>query len=168
MTFSKFAHKIHFYLIVAILYLIQNKLKIFIRSFILCRLLCPNEWFQVEFLWRNIIFVLAIVLRCWNSVEYIQKMIIFFLTFRLMKWFMELALWKCAKSRPSHLQVFCKIDILKNFAKLTEAHLCQSLIFKKVASELWQNFMSNFVIELLRKNERVCACASKNERLCAY
>ena len=167
MTFSKFAHKIHFYLIVASLYLIQNKLKIFIRSFISCRLPYPNGWFQVEFLWRNV-FVLAIVLRCWNSVEYIQKMIISFLTFRLMKWFMELALWKCAKSRLSHLKVFCKINILKNFAKLTEAHLCQSLFFNKAASELWRNFMSSFFIELLPKNERVCACASKNERLCAY
>ena len=34
MDFSKFAQEIYFYLIVTILYLIQSKLKIFIRSFV--------------------------------------------------------------------------------------------------------------------------------------
>ena len=43
MTFNKFAQKMYFYLIVASLYLIRSKLKIFIHSFISCRLPCPNE-----------------------------------------------------------------------------------------------------------------------------
>ena len=92
MTFSKFAQKIYFYLLVASLYLIRSKSKIFIHSFISCRLPCPNEWFQVELFWRkyneklhfrNQLFLLAIVLRCWNPVEYIQKAILSFLTFPL-------------------------------------------------------------------------------------
>ena len=53
MTFSKFAQEIYFYLLVASLYLIRSKLKIFIHSFILCRLPCPNEWFQFKLFWRK-------------------------------------------------------------------------------------------------------------------
>ena len=49
MNFNKFAQEI--YLLLASLYLIQNKLKIFIHSFISGRLSCPNEWFQMEFYW---------------------------------------------------------------------------------------------------------------------
>ena len=53
MTFDKFAEKMYFYLLVASLYLIRSKSKIFIHSFISCRLPCPNEWFQVELFWRK-------------------------------------------------------------------------------------------------------------------
>ena len=35
--------------------------------------------------------------------------------------------------RSSRLEVFCKKAVLRNFAKLTEKHLCQSLFFNKVA-----------------------------------
>ena len=38
-----------------------------------------------------------------------------------------------AKSRSSRLEVFCKNDVLKNFAKFTGKHLRQSLNFNKVA-----------------------------------
>ena len=34
--------------------------------------------------------------------------------------------------RRSHLEVFCKKGVLKNFAKFTGKHLCQSLFFNKV------------------------------------
>ena len=34
------------------------------------------------------------------------------------------------RSRP---EVFCKKVVLRNFAKSTEKHLCQSLSFKKIA-----------------------------------
>ena len=34
----------------------------------------------------------------------------------------------------SHPEVFCKKGVLKNFAKVTGKHLCQSLFFNKVAS----------------------------------
>ena len=35
--------------------------------------------------------------------------------------------------RSSRLEVFCTKDVLKNFAKFTGKHLCQSLFFSKVA-----------------------------------
>ena len=35
--------------------------------------------------------------------------------------------------RSSRPEVFCKKDVLRNFAKLTEKHLCQSLFFNKGA-----------------------------------
>ena len=37
------------------------------------------------------------------------------------------------KHRTSRPEVFCKKDVLKNFAKFTGKHLCQSLFFNKVA-----------------------------------
>ena len=36
-----------------------------------------------------------------------------------------------SQKQPS--EVFCKKSVLKNFAKFTEKHLCQSLFFNKVA-----------------------------------
>ena len=41
--------------------------------------------------------------------------------------------------KSSRLEVFCKKGVLKNFAKFTEKHLCQSIFFNKVAG-LRQNF----------------------------
>ena len=38
------------------------------------------------------------------------------------------------KHRSSHPDVFCKKGVLRNFAKFTGKHLCQSLYFNKVAS----------------------------------
>ena len=35
--------------------------------------------------------------------------------------------------RSSRLEVFCKKGVLRNFAKFTEKHLCQSLFFNKIA-----------------------------------
>ena len=35
--------------------------------------------------------------------------------------------------RISRLEVFCKKDVLRNFAKCTGEQLCQSLFFTKVA-----------------------------------
>ena len=36
-------------------------------------------------------------------------------------------------NRSSRPEVFCKIDVLKNFAKFTGKHMCPSLFFNKVA-----------------------------------
>ena len=36
--------------------------------------------------------------------------------------------WKCRSSRP---EIFCKKGVLKNFAKFTGKHLCQSFFFNK-------------------------------------
>ena len=37
------------------------------------------------------------------------------------------------KYRSSRTEVFCKKDVLRNFAKFTGKHLCQRLFFNKVA-----------------------------------
>ena len=37
------------------------------------------------------------------------------------------------KHRSSYPKVFCKKDVLRNFAKFTRKHLCQRLLFNKVA-----------------------------------
>ena len=37
------------------------------------------------------------------------------------------------KYRSSHLEVFCRKGVLRNFKKFTGKHLCQSLLFNKVA-----------------------------------
>ena len=42
-------------------------------------------------------------------------------------------------SRSSRPEVFCKKGVLRNFAKFTEKHLCQSLFFNKVARLFLQN-----------------------------
>ena len=39
---------------------------------------------------------------------------------------------KISGTRSSRPEVFCKKGVLGNFAKLTEKHLCQSLLFNKV------------------------------------
>ena len=36
-------------------------------------------------------------------------------------------------SRGSRPEVFCKIGVLRNFAKFTGKRLCQSLFFNKIA-----------------------------------
>ena len=65
------------------------------------------------------------------------------------------------KARSSRSKVFCKKDILENFAKFTDKHLCKSLFFNKVASlrpatllkkRLWHwCFAVNFVAKLTGK-----------------
>ena len=37
------------------------------------------------------------------------------------------------KYRSSHLEVFCRKGVLRNFEKFTGKHLCQSLLFIKIA-----------------------------------
>ena len=50
------------------------------------------------------------------------------------------------KNRSSHSEVFCKKGILSNFAKFTEKHLCQRLVFKNLLKKsLWHRcFPVNF------------------------
>ena len=46
-----------------------------------------------------------------------------------------------ALKRSRHPEVFCKKGVLRNFAKFTGKHLCQSLFFNKVAGlRILQNF----------------------------
>ena len=47
-------------------------------------------------------------------------------------------IWKTSQNsqidtRSSHPEVFLSKDVLKNFAKFTDKHLCRSLLFNKVA-----------------------------------
>ena len=37
-------------------------------------------------------------------------------------------------SRSSRSEVFCKKGVVRNFTKFTAKHLCESLVFNKVAS----------------------------------
>ena len=47
---------------------------------------------------------------------------------------------KCQMLRSSRPEVFCKKGILRNFARFTGKHLCQSLFFNKVAGLLIKLF----------------------------
>ena len=44
------------------------------------------------------------------------------------------------KNRSSRPEVYCKKGALKNFAKLTRKHLCQSLFLNKVSDWILQLF----------------------------
>ena len=50
-------------------------------------------------------------------------------------------------TRSSRPEVFCKKGVLRNLTKFTEKHLCQSLLYNKVAGmRLWHRcFLVNFV-----------------------
>ena len=65
-------------------------------------------------------------------------------------------LWSIRSSRPD---VFCKKGVLRNFAKFTGKHLCQSLFFNKVAGlspatllkkRLWHRCFPGDFVKLLR------------------
>ena len=72
----------------------------------------------------------------------------------------------CCEERSSRQDVFCKKSVLRNFAKFTGKHLCQSLFFNKVTGlrpstllkkRLWHrcfpdNFYRNFWKHLLLYN----------------
>ena len=77
--------------------------------------------------------------------------------FKVSNWFLLELMFKCPtlNFRSSRPEVFCKKDVLRNFAKFTGKHLCQSLFFNKVAGlrpatllkkRLWQRcFPMNFL-----------------------
>ena len=52
--------------------------------------------------------------------------------------------------RSSRLEVFCKKDVLKNFAKFTGNHLCQSLFLNKVAGPFPVEHLRWLLLEILR------------------
>ena len=63
---------------------------------------------------------------------------------------------KCRSSPP---EVFCKKDVLRNFAKFTGKHPCQSLFFNKVADprpatllkkRLWRRWFPGNFVKFLR------------------
>ena len=64
-----------------------------------------------------------------------------------------------SKTRSSPPEVFCKKDVLRNFAKSTVKHLCQILFFNKVAGlglatllkkRLWYRFFPVNCVKFLR------------------
>ena len=65
----------------------------------------------------------------------------------IFKWFLTANI--CRSSRP---KVFCKKSVLRNFAKFTRKHLCQSVLFNKglglatlIKKRLWHRcFLVNF------------------------
>ena len=73
----------------------------------------------------------------------------------LYKDFIAVGMIQCIRYKNSRPGVFCKKDVLRNFAKFTGKHLCQSLFFNKVAclrpatllkKRLWHRyFYANFV-----------------------
>ena len=81
---------------------------------------------------------MAIVLWCWNPVEYTQKIVISFLTVPLDEMNYGMRHKKLFKS-----QGVLQDRFFKNFTKFAEIHLCLNLFYDKVASELWQKYMSN-------------------------
>ena len=69
------------------------------------------------------------------------------------------------KGRSTRLQVFSKIDVLKNFANFTRKHLCWSFfliklqaLFNKVSCEISQIFKNTFFNKtpLVAASGRVC------------
>ena len=149
-------------MLVAILYLIQCKLKIFIHSFISSRLPCPHEWFQVKLFWRNYseklhfrikLFFLAIVLRCWNPVEYIQQ--IYNLIFYCSAWWNDLwsEIYKSVQNPDPAICRCCARFLLNSQKK----YLCRGLFLNKVASELdkilWATFFYTYGPLLLKMKD---------------
>ena len=63
--------------------------------------------------------------------------------------------------RSSPLEVFCRKGVLRNFAKVTGKHLCQSLFSRKIglAKFLWilQNFLEHL---FLQNSSGGCFCNS--------
>ena len=59
--------------------------------------------------------------------------------------------------RSSHPEVFCKKVALRNFAKFTGKHLCQSLFFNKVAGQVF----SCEVCEICKNTFFSCFCATQ-------
>ena len=55
----------------------------------------------------------------------------------LRRLFSKIFLRDLVTSRCSRLEVFCRKDVLKNFAKFTGKHLCKSLFFNNVAGCFW-------------------------------
>ena len=70
--------------------------------------------------------------------------------------------------RISRQEVFCKKGFLRNFAKFTRKHLCQSLFFNKVAGvrtlELKKPTDQNFITQNLRHGKEYCI-SKKNKLL---
>ena len=69
-------------------------------------------------------------------------------------------------NRSSRLEVFCEKGVLRNFAKFTGKHLCQSLFFNKVAG-LWHRcFPVNFakIFKSTFFTEHLGTAASKNNK----
>ena len=65
----------------------------------------------------------------------IGQYMLFFKSLRIIIPFNEnLAKWQFAKERSSYRKCSVRKDVLINFAKFTGKHLCQGLIFNKVAS----------------------------------
>ena len=86
---------------------------------------------------------MAIVFRYWNPGEYIQKIVISFLTAPLDEMNYGVRHVKLSKIQNRHFAGVLQDRIFQEIAKFTGIHLCLSLFYNNVASELRQKFMSN-------------------------
>ena len=78
------------------------------------------------FMTNAIISFLQVFLSCTRLVDQLQLTLTSKVTHQ--------QLIKCSNSRSNRPVVFCRKDVLRNFAKLTGKRLCQSLFFNKAAS----------------------------------
>ena len=77
--------------------------------------------------------------------------------------FMGMVCQKCVIARSSRPKVFCKKSVLRNFTKFTGKHLCQILIFNKVAG-----LRHNFIIKETLAQMFSCEYCEISQNTCYY
>ena len=70
------------------------------------------------------------------------------------------------KGRSRHHEVFCRKRILKNFAKFTAKHLCQSIFFKKRDSDagVFPVYFAKIQITLFTEHLQCCFSKGYDQR----
>ena len=91
-----------------------------------------NHSLLLNYFWNRNIYTLSCRFNYANIANYLLLKAIWHF------WFS----FKRRKTRSSRSEVFCKNDVLRNFPKFIGKHLCQSLIFNKVADQAC-NFIKN-------------------------
>ena len=83
--------------------------------------ICWSSGLYLRFFFENPYLAMA---------EWIMSLLFYFFFFGGVKRDYRHKMGQCQKQSP---EVFCKKGVLRNFAKFTAKHLCQSLFFNKVA-----------------------------------
>ena len=71
------------------------------------------------------------------------------------------------QNRSSRPEVFCKKGSLRNFAKFTGKHLCQSLFFNKVAGVSKETLAQVFSCEFCKISKNTFSCRTPPVAACA-
>ena len=88
----------------------------------------PNRASTMEFFAKKLIFAKNLILDVRLGSEYVSVLLLFF------HYLVAETFYKYLKrNRSSHWRCSVKKGVLRNFAKFTGKHLCQSLFFNKVA-----------------------------------